>query len=480
MAVNGQYNLVKRLAWEPSYVEEEKVFPQSATAGIYAKDWDAWEDPFHMNYRRYAEVQAKKEFAFHPTREAFARYDDVNRVDRRWLEGIKIVYPYLLLGEYSANRSHARVSRYAPAPALRQASFYQSIDELRHSQNHIYQLRMLNQAGDEGYDNWAYWMGHHFLLKPSRNTFEDILNCDNIFEAIVALNLCVEVGFTNLIFIAIPHTAALNGDTALAQEFLTTQSDETRHMAIGQSTIRSLLEADDRNIERIQYWFDKWFWLTHRGAGVPSSLLIDYFGRNKAMSFKDAYNRYVVQNFVGGMIEDLDSFGLKAPWSLDIAVREVEDISHSLFRTLYMYKGVLFSKMFAPNQADHEFLHASYSHFGERHGKFWDDVAAGDTKDMAVLPMLCQVCQFPAMFPTPEEPSIQVREYQGSVYSFCSEPCAWIFDNEPVRYSKSITMDKLLTGLEVPQIRQAMGLRGNQGGLIDPDFNLEPRVLSVA
>ncbi len=474
MAINGQYNLVKRLAWEPSYVETEDVYPGSATEGIYAKDWDAWEDPFHMNYRRYIEVQAKKEFSFHPTRESFARFDDVDRVDRRWLEGVKIVYPYLLLGEYGANRSHARVSRYAPAPALRQAAFYQSIDELRHSQNHIYQLRVLNQAGDEGYDGWSDWMRKHFLLRPSRQVFEDMLSCDNIFESIVALNLAVEVGFTNLIFIAIPHTAANNGDTALAQEFLTTQSDETRHMAIGQSTVRTLLEADDRNLDRIQYWFDKWFWLNHRAVAGPVSLLIDYFGRNKSMSFKEAYQRYVIENFIGGMVEDLGKFGLKAPWMLDHARTEIDDLSHSLFRTLYMYKGVLFNKMFEPNEHDMGFFHEHYSNFGQNHGKFWQEVADGDTKDMAVLPMLCQVCQFPVSYPLPETASVKVREYGDQVYSFCSEPCAWIFDNEPVRYSKAVTMDKLLTGMDVPEIRAYMGLRAGHGGLIDPRFNTVP------
>lgn len=476
MAVNGQYNLVKRLAWHPSYVDQLDVFPASATEGIYAKNWDAWEDPFHMNYRRYISVQAKKESSFHPAREAFARYPQSHEIDRRWLEGIKVAYPYLLLGEYAANRSHARVSRYAPAPALRQASFYQSIDELRHSQNHLYQLRMLNQAGDEGYDGWSEWMGKHFLLRPSRNTFEDLVSCDNIFEAIVALNLIVEVGFTNLVFIGIPHTAANNGDTVLAQEFLTTQSDETRHMAIGQSTVRTLLEADERNIEKIQYWFDKWFWINHRAIGGATALVIDYFGRHKAMSYAEAYRRYVVDNFIGGMVEDLGKFGLKAPWYLDIALKEVEDISHTLFRTLYMYKGVLFNKMFEPNRHDQDFFAEHYPTFEERHGRFWREVAAGDRKDKAVLPMLCQVCQFPAAFPVPEKPSIQVRERQGQVFTFCSEPCAWIFDNEPVRYSKTVTMDKELTGMEVPEIRRVMGLREGHGGLIAPEFNREPVV----
>lgn len=466
MSTRSSYNRTKRLTWEPSYVDRDAMYPPEVSAGIHFKDWDAWDDPFQMSYRKYLQVQAKKEITFHPTREAFARYDEVKRVDRRWFEGLKILYPYLLSGEYGANRSHARVSRYAPAPALRAASFYQAIDELRHSQNHLYESRLFNQT-EEGFANWAYWRARHFLLQPARAVFEDIVACDNIFEAIVALNFCTEVGLTNLIFIAVPMTGVLNGDTTLAQEFLTTQSDETRHMAIGQSTIRTLLQGDDRNREVLQYWFDKWFWLNHRGVASPVSLVVDYFGRNKALSFKEAFQRYVVENFVGGLVDDLSDFGFQPPRFLPQAMAELDDTSHSLFRVLYQYKHVLFNKVFQPLDSDIEFFEAKYPGWNDRHGHFWSEVAAGDPKDLASLPMLCQVCRLPCVYPVPEHPTIQVREYNGTIHTFCSEPCAWIFDHEPVRYSKTQTMDRVLNGMDVPELRRYMGLNGPLGGELE-------------
>src|SRR3954466_4003289 len=244
-------NRSRRLYWKPSYVDMDAMSPPSASSGIHFDDWDAWDDPFHMNYRQYIDVQAKKELGFHPVRDAFERYDGYNNMPRRWVEGMKLVFPYLQTAEVAAGRAHSRTARYAPAPALRAAAFYQSIDEMRHFQNHLYEMRIYNQKSD-GFDNWAFWRDHHFAIRPVKYVYEDIMNCDNVFEVIMALNLCVEVVFTNLIFVGLPSVGALNGDTALAQEMLTTQSDETRHMAIGQSTIRTLLR-DERNLPQIQY-----------------------------------------------------------------------------------------------------------------------------------------------------------------------------------------------------------------------------------
>ncbi|MGH8974268.1 MAG: hypothetical protein ACRD0C_13845 [Acidimicrobiia bacterium] len=463
----SDYRRTKRLYWEPSYVAAEEIYPPATHEGIFFKDWDRWDDPFHMSFKQYVEVQAKKDNGFHPTREAFDRYGGMERVDRRWIEGCKVLYPGLFHGEYGANRSHARVSRYAPAPALRAAAFYQSIDELRHSQNHVYQLRMLNKH-TEGFNNWSEWKRRHFVLQPLKFLFEDIVACTNVFEAVVALNVLVEVCYTNLVFVGLPSVGVLNGDMGLAGEFLTTQSDETRHMAIGQSTLRTLLEGDERNVEKLQYWLDKHFWICHRVFDSLLGVIPDYFARNKALSMKEMVKRYVVDNFVDGLVEDLGKYGLQAPRFLDLAVSELEDGPHSIFRTAFQYKHVLFNKMFIPDERDMEFLAEKYPHWEERHGRFWEEVRAGDPKDLPSLPMICQVCQVPCVLPTPEDPSICSAVWNERVYWFCSEPCRWIFDHEPQRYSKAVTLDRVLTGKDVPEIRAAMGLHGkSMGGVLE-------------
>ncbi|MGH8998866.1 MAG: hypothetical protein ACRDY7_05690 [Acidimicrobiia bacterium] len=463
------YKRTKRLYWEPSYVPPEAIYPASAYEGIHFSDWDRWDDPFRMSFRQYVEVQAKKDNGFHPAREAFDRHGGVDKIDRRWIEGLKVLYPILFHGEYGALRSNARVSRYAPAPALRAAAFYQSIDELRHSQNHVYQMRLLNKHTTGGFNNWAEWKKHHFLLQPAKRLFEDIVASPNVFEAVMGLNILVEVAYTNLVFVGIPSVGVLNGDLALASEFLTTQSDETRHMAIGQSTLRTLLEGDERNLEPIQYWLDKYFWLLHRIIGCAASLVPDYFARRKALPMNKMYARYVLDNYVSGLVEDLGKFGLQAPRFLDDANREMQDASHTLFRTLFQYKHMLFNKMFVPDEADMEFFGEHYPHWSERHGRFWDEVRAGDPKDLASLPLLCQVCLLPCVFPLPEDPTIRCSTWSDRTFWFCSDGCQWIFDHEPHRYSAAVPLDKVLTGKDVPEIRAHMRLSGKLGGVLEED-----------
>ncbi|MGH8998613.1 MAG: toluene hydroxylase, partial [Acidimicrobiia bacterium] len=61
-----EHRRTRRLYWQPTYVDEETIFPSVAREGIHFKDWDSWDDPFHMSYRQYIDVQAKKEAGFHP------------------------------------------------------------------------------------------------------------------------------------------------------------------------------------------------------------------------------------------------------------------------------------------------------------------------------------------------------------------------------------------------------------------------------
>lgn len=463
-------NRTRQLYWKPSYVDLDAMYPPLASAGIHFDDWDSWDDPFRMNYRQYIDVQAKKEVGFHPVRDAFERYDGMQHMPRRWAEGMKLVFPFLQTAEVAANRAHSRTARYAPAPALRTAAFYQSIDEVRHFQNHLFEMRTYNQKTD-GFDNWAFWRDNHFAIAPAKVVMEDMMASDNVFESIIALNLCVEVVFTNLIFIGIPSVGALNGDTALAQEMLTTQSDETRHMAIGQSTVRTLLR-DERNLEQIQYWFDKWFWLIHRIVAGPVGMIPDYFAKRKYIPFQEMYKRYVIDNFISGMVDDLAEFGLKPPRHLEQAKAELPDMSHSMYRTLFQYKTMLFNRMFVPTDEDLEFFDNGYPTFTANHGKFWDDVRAGDRKDLAQLPMTCQMCALPCVFPVPEAPTVCCSVYEGKAFWFCSDGCKFIFDHEPYRYGNRVTIDRKLNGLDVRQLRMRMGLPKGIGGVLKADDDI--------
>jgi phenol hydroxylase P3 protein len=184
------------------------------------------------------------------------------------------------------------------------------------------------------------------------------------------------------------------------------------------------------------------------------------------------YQRYVIDNFIAGMVDDLAEFGLKQPRFLDDAKAELPDYSHTLYRTFFQYKNVLFNKMFVPDSHDLEFFTEGYPTFEANHGKFWDEVRSGDPKDLSQLPMLCQMCGMPCVFPVPERANVQCSMYENNAYWFCSNGCKYIFDHEPYRYAHRVTMERTLNGLDVPEIRQRMGLAPGLGGLLTAEMDV--------
>ena len=63
-----------------------------------------------------------------------------------------------------------------------------------------------------------------------------------------------------------------------------------------------------------------------------------------------------------------------------------------------------------------------------------DHVLAGASPG---IPSVCSVCQIPAEFPDPDNPSkmwTQYSEYNNKTYITCSPGCKHIFDTEPQKY----------------------------------------------
>ena len=55
------------------------------------------------------------------------------------------------------------------------------------------------------------------------------------------------------------------------------------------------------------------------------------------------------------------------------------------------------------------------------------------------IPAVCTVCQVPAEFPDPDNPTklwTQYSEYNNKTYMTCSPGCKYIFEQEPYKYSQ--------------------------------------------
>ena len=438
--------LTHSLHWDPTYVSEDAYIPPEWRTACTMPDWDKFNDPFQILFDDYVRIQAEKEDKFHAVRDAGARFGHIGRVDPRWVEGMKTFNTALTYSEYYNYRGHVRVARFAPSEAIRVASMVQAMDERRHSEEAIFQARDYAKHHASGFmlprDRITFFQRHWFY-QGDRSFFEDLITTDPI-EAIIGTNLVFETAFTNLLFIAAPAAGVANGDFGFGQAHMTIQSDETRHMALGQAVARAMLQHDDSNLQLIQDWLDKWFWRCHRLLLVATGMVMDYFPKNKPLSYKEAFQRYVVEDFIQGYISELSKFGLKPPRHLAQALAEVEHGSHTVWRNLYESRNSLWFDVHQPTKDDLAWLNGKYPDFNAAHGQYWENVAQGANVDADAAPMICDVCQFPCIFPEPATAVAIPTDFEGDRYWFCSEGCKWIFDRESYKYKRTIEPSALL------------------------------------
>jgi phenol/toluene 2-monooxygenase (NADH) P3/A3 len=435
------------LYWEPTYVTREAAYPHRYTpqsSRIRAKNWDAWEDPFRMFYREYVRIQAKKEMSYHSIADSNQRFDVAKQIDRRWVEGMKLYMTGLSNTENFSANLMMRMARFIPSPSFSQAAMYQAIDEVRHGQNDVNYMRWINKHHG-GLDDWMEWFQRHWLLQTARVGFENLFSGDP-FEMVIAVNTVFEAGWTNLLFVANPAVAVANGDMMFGQHQLTTQTDETRHIAIGMTGVRMMLEADERNIPVVQEWFDKWSWLLHRIVGGATSIFIDYFGKNKVMSYKEAFQHYYMKNYIEGLIEDLGPLGLKPPRFLKNMIDENEVYSHAIWKNLYEGRDANIHKVEIPDAAERAWFTEKYPLFKKLYEPFWEAADDGEPLQLNTTFLHCKVCQFPMLFvDANNQPVIHVQTYNDKQHYFCSEPCKWIFNLEPDKYTRVFTQDEIFT-----------------------------------
>jgi len=443
----GFYRETSRgLYWNPTYISREQAYPHRYTpqsSRIRSSNWDAWEDPFRMFYREYVRIQAKKEMSYHSIADSNQRFDVAKRIDRRWVEGMKLYMTALSNTENFTANLMLRMARFVPSPSFSQASLYQAIDEVRHGQNDVNYMRWLNRHYD-GLDDWMEWFQRHWMFQTARVGFENMFAGDP-FEMVIAVNTVFEAGWTNLLFVANPAVAVANGDIMFGQHQLTTQTDETRHIAIGMVGVRMMLEADERNIPVVQEWFDKWSWLMHRMVGGATSIFIDYFGKNKVMSYKEAFQHYYMKNYIEGLIEDLGPLGLRPPRFLKNMLEDNEIYSHALWKNMYEGRHVNIHKVEAPDRREREWFAEKYPNFKNRYEPFWEAAESGESLKLDTTFIHCKVCQAPAIFTDAlNRPTVCSESYGGRRHYFCSEPCKWIFGLEPEKYTNVHTQDEML------------------------------------
>lgn len=370
------------------------------------------------------------------------RMDNPNQVTERFAESMKPAMAILPFAEYAAGKCQGLLISAVDNEELRNGYLMQMLDEVRHVQQEMYLGRyfMKHYHDPAGFDLSQKAFGGHFLASAGRAFFETFVAGDPI-ECSISLQVVGETAFTNPLFVAFPNTAAANGDHATPSVFLSIQSDEARHMANGYATLVTVL-SDDRNLPLIQEAIDKYFWRGHIFIDAFLGTLTDYFSANRVGAYKNMWQQWIIEDWVGSFIARLEKFGLKAPRWLPQVQENISWVNHSAAMAAYALWPIAFWRYDAPSEKECEWFESQYPGWNTHYGKFWEayrtmtDPQQGQIPAQLFpnLPPLCQVCQMPCVFPRPDVSWVRIVEKAGKKRAFCSEPCEWMFDLEPQRY----------------------------------------------
>lgn len=463
MSMKQRYSALTRdLDWEPSYVDEDTLFPYTAFEGIKVHDWAKWEDPFRLTVDAYYKYQSEKDKRLYAVIDSFAQAQGHLSVsDAKYLNSMKLFIQGVTPIEYAANRHFSYLARHYNGSGPRFAALCQSVDELRHTQTEAHTLSAYNKHYG-GFHSWPQQFDRVWYLSVPKSFIEDAMSAGP-FEFLIAVSFSFEYLLTNLLFVPFMSGASFNGDVPTMTFGFSAQSDESRHMTLGLEAIKFLLEQDEDNVPIIQEWIDKWFWRGYRLVSLIAAML-DYMLPKKVMSWKESFELYFEEQMLEGLFKDLEFYGIRPPRHVAQAVQEKEHYSHQAYWTLYQYSYAAGFTTTIPDAEHLDWLSAQYPDtFDKYYRPLWEKAARiaenGGRFFNTGLPQLCQVCQLPMLFTevgAPETLAQRSTVHEGERYHFCSDGCEWVFGREPEKYIQA--------WLPVHQI-----LQGNCGGPALPE-----------
>ena len=227
------------------------------------------------------------------------------------------------------------------------------------------------------------------------------------------------------------------------------QTDEARHAQLGHPVLRTLIENGGK--VRVQYLVDKMWWRCWRLLIALTGTAMEYLtpAGARTRSFKEFMNEWVIDQF----LKNLAEFDLDLPWFWDTFIEELDSAHHSFQLGLYVYRTTLWFDIAAPDAVSRAWLREKYPRWNEWFGPIWDRLEENWRRDgeaatlSYALPALCNLCQLPTVFVRPARNTACTLEHEGRHYVFCSEPCRWIFSQEPNRFAAHTSVvDRIVAG----------------------------------
>jgi methane monooxygenase component A alpha chain/propane monooxygenase large subunit len=432
-----QHEKAKSYDWEFTVGDPRPKFATSYTIPAKGKD------PFRMLVREYLKMESEKDDRTHGFLDGALRMNIAENLEPRFNECLKLTLSGLTNAEFQAVSACGGIIAAVQNQELRQGYQAQMLDEMRHTQLEMalreYYVR--HAPDPAGWDIAQRAIHQHPGGLIAIGEFQHFNTGDPI-DCVVDLNVVVETAFTNILLVAVPQTAVVNGDHALATTFLSIQSDEARHMANGYGTLLAVL-SDPANVPKVNASIERHFWRAHRSLDALVGWQAEYGARQRPWAFKDQWQEWVVDDFVGSYVERLTQFGITPPKRLAQAARDLDWMQHTVGLVLAAIWPLNFWRSDAMDARDAEWFEAHYPGWHAAYGGLWDaygklaDPAGGRIllQELPALPPFCQVCQLPCVLPRLDENESRMVDVDGRGFAVCSEGCEWILKTWPTAYT---------------------------------------------
>jgi toluene monooxygenase system protein A len=450
------HDLARKLDWTWSYVDERAAFPEalSGRPWLPGEAWRHWDEPYRTTYTEYVANQSAKDAAVFAVRDAVGRAEDFEKLDVSWRNGLKLHAAALPLAEFAAVIGNLRAARFGRDSAWRTTAAFGALDEFRHTSIPLLIMHELIRH-DPQFD-WTHRFFHtdNWVAIAGRHMIDELLLGNDPVEFAVSTNFVFETGFTNLQFIGLASMAREAGDRMFEKMIQSIQTDEARHAQIGPPVLATLVQHDPA---RAQYLVDKWFWRTWLFFAVVTGFHMDYLTPldRRPQSFREFMEEWILDQF----LRTLGEYGLKKPWYWDQFLQALDYYHHRVYASAYTYRATTWFNFTLPGPRERAWLRRKYPASWDRLDPVWENITERWRKSGpgvewyshgATPVTFCNLCQLVLCGGTPEHNTARVHVHDGQKYIFCSEPCEWIFRQEPERYAGHKDVVKRILAGEAP------------------------------
>jgi toluene monooxygenase system protein A len=451
-------------------VSDEDVWPQdlSNSNGIPTEKWWGWDEPYKITYPEYVHNQVGKDASVYSINAVLSRSRIFEELDPGWKSAILAHYGAIAVPEYLAGIGEARMGRFGRAAAWRNMATYGTLDETRHGQIQTYFPYGL--LAKEPRADWAHKTMHtnEWGAIAARSLFDDMFTANDAVSTAIQLTFTFETGFTNLQFLGMAADAMKVGDVDFGALISSIQTDEARHSQQGEPTVKILIANGQGEVA--QKLVDHMFWRSWHVFALLTGLSMDYYTplEHRTHSFKEFMEELIVKQFM----DQFRDFGLEVPWYWkEHFLPELDWYHHALHLGVWFWRPTVWWNPDAGvSPAEREWLEEKYPGWNDSFGQYWDVITANVRDGHPELtlpetfPTICNMCQIPLVNPAGfnagrlAHPEPLIVDRDGRRLLFCSEPCKWVYEQNPARFAGQLSLvDRFLAGhIQPPTMEGAL------------------------